>query len=40
LALLGAALIWRRGISNKGKTALGLALALEAGHSVWAILKG
>ena len=40
LALLCAALIWRRGISTTGKALLTLALALEAGHSAWAILKG
>jgi hypothetical protein len=40
LALLCVWLIWRRGVPLTGKIALGLALGLEAGHSVWAVLKG
>ena len=40
LALFAAWVIARRGLPSWGKALLGAALALEAGHSAWAILKG
>lgn len=40
LALLAAWVIYKRGIPPLGKWALGMALALEAGHSLWALWRG